>query len=307
MSKINKVIILTPFYYPNVGGAETFAADLVKELSRRYAVRVVTVNWGKQKIWRGINWLGSIRILAELFIKMFGKKADKVYALGLNAGFIARLIGIKYSVTMLALYNFKSKGVLAYLSRIVLNGADKVFVEGQRGKVDLLPLGIAEHKIVKFQHWCDQEVFKPIERNWPELRVLFVGRPIPEKGIGVVRAIEQGLKGKDIKFTYVENVPYKDLPQYYQMADVVLVPSQYDEGYSKVVIEAASCGCAIIASNRGALPEMIQGWGMVIEPKVSSFTITLLELTNKVILKTIQLIALDYARKNFSPKNAQIF
>ena len=36
----NKVLIITPFWKPNIGGAETFAEDLSKALSKKYIVHV---------------------------------------------------------------------------------------------------------------------------------------------------------------------------------------------------------------------------------------------------------------------------
>jgi len=44
----------------------------------------------------------------------------------------------------------------------------------------------------------------------------------------------------------------------YLEADVCVIPSLWEEPFGRVVVEAAYNGCALIASNRGGIPEIIQ-------------------------------------------------
>lgn len=310
-----KILILTPFFAPNVGGAETFAEGLYFEIAKRHDTVVCTINWGKQKLWRGMNWAEGIKICLILGYKALRLrklfKFDIGYALGLNSALIGLLLKkwfkIKLFIVLLALYDFDLKPIwFKWICRYIFKQADKIFVEGETGKADIINL-TQENKIIKFQHWCDQERFKPIERNWPELRILFVGRPIPEKGIHIIKEVERQLQGKEIKFVYIQDMPYEDLPEYYQMADVVVVPSLYSEGFSKVVIEAASCGCAIITSDRGALPELVRGWGYISRPTVNGFEVYIMLLRNKNTLLECQERAFFHARNCFTSKNAEMF
>ena len=64
-----------------------------------------------------------------------------------------------------------------------------------------------------------------------------------------------------VDFVYVQNVPNKDLPSYFQMADILVVPSLYDESPNRVVAEGAACGCVIVTSDRGALAEQVKDFG----------------------------------------------
>ncbi len=303
---MEKVLIVTPFYRPNIGGAETFAEDLAKALSKKYIVHVLTVRWSKPVLWEGMNFWKAFRICCNLFgplLKMRIKyKYARVYALGLIPTFLCALLRIRFNSVMLALYDFYKPNFFTWF----LNKADKVFVEGERGELDMFRAGVDYDRIVKFQHWCDQTKFHWVPRNNKNLKVLFVGRPIKIKGIEVVRECEKLTKG--IEYEYVENVPYKDLPKHYQMADVCIVPSLYSEGFSRVVIEAASCGCAVISSNKGALPEMVGPFGRVVEPIPFNFVTILNQLKyNKPALEKLQVSTALYAQENFSEKNADCF
>lgn len=45
--------------------------------------------------------------------------------------------------------------------------------------------------------------------------------------------------------------------QYYPLADLVVVPSEFEEPFGMVAIEAMSCGTPVLATRRGGLPEII--------------------------------------------------
>jgi len=69
----------------------------------------------------------------------------------------------------------------------------------------------------------------------------------------------------------VKGISGPQLIPYYQAADILVVPSQYDEAFGKVVIEALSCGTPVIGTNRGAMPNIITASvGRVVEPTVEN-------------------------------------
>jgi glycosyltransferase involved in cell wall biosynthesis len=70
------------------------------------------------------------------------------------------------------------------------------------------------------------------------------------------------------KIIFVGSVAAEDLPDYYNLADVVILPSlDRSEAFGIVLIEAASCGKPVIASN-------LPGVRSVIEYGVNGFTVT---------------------------------
>jgi glycosyltransferase involved in cell wall biosynthesis len=56
-------------------------------------------------------------------------------------------------------------------------------------------------------------------------------------------------------------IPAPDLPKLYRSADVFLIGSKY-EGFGLPLLEAMSCGCAVVCSNGGSLAE-VAGMGAV--------------------------------------------
>lgn len=303
---MEKALIITPFFAPNRGGAETFAEDLAKALSKKYLVHVCTIKWTKPIIWEGMDFRKALVLAYKLFfplLKMNLKyKYKKVYALGLIPTFLCWLFRMKFSSIMLALYDFKKPNLFTRM----LNNAENVFVEGERGRNDMLSLGIPYERIKKFQHWCDQTRFFWKERANERLKVVFVGRPIKIKGKHIVEECETMTKGID--YEYIENVPYEDLPKHYQMADVCIIPSLYSEGFSRVVIESASCGCAVLTSDKGALPELVEGFGKCVSPTAKNFMnqLNLLKIRKKELEK-VQINTAIYAQENFNVKNAEVF
>lgn len=339
-----KILIIAPFFPPNVGGAETFAYNLAKELSRDndisvlafqpmngqkaayYEVadyiEVVRIDWpfNPGKIWQGT----SIKNFLLVFPKMLywailwqkRRKFAMVLANGLISCAVASLLrfwGVKGRGGILhAFYGFKGRNALfKAFTRVLLSGIDKLFVEGELVRQDLIDIRIPESRLAMYCHWCDQTKFRPpAKRNNKKMVVLCTGRlDLPEKGIHIIKYVEAGLKEKEIEFVYIENVPHEVMPKYFQMADVVVVPSLYAESYPIVVIEAASSGCAIITTDKGALPELTKGFGWIAEEDyiINFKNIILMFYENKDALKIAQKQSYEYALKHFSPRNAEIF
>lgn len=334
-----RILILTPFFPPNIGGVETFCKNLVKELSKQYNTQVCTIDWGKQKLFQGTGIKQFLdvfpKLLPKFLIMLEDTKFDIVHVQGFNAACMGALFkkayGYKLYVTTHALYDFKDKGRLfRYFAKKILNSADKIFVEGDMVEQDILTLGIVKNKVFKYCHWCDQEVFKPNDlarasviaqisqetaqgsMNSTQLVILCAGRlNMAEKGAWIVKAVEKELQGKEIKFVYAQGIPHEDMPKYFQMADICIIPSVYSESFPIVAIEAASCGCTLMVTDKGSLPELIKDFGSIAGESagyVWGFKEMILEYyNNREALKINQQKTFEYAKEHFSPKNAEVF
>jgi glycosyltransferase involved in cell wall biosynthesis len=63
-----------------------------------------------------------------------------------------------------------------------------------------------------------------------------------------------------------------DILNYYQIANIVVMPSLCEEAAGKVAMEGMACGKAIICSNGGGLPEYVTNDCGVIVERGDSFT-----------------------------------
>ena len=65
--------------------------------------------------------------------------------------------------------------------------------------------------------------------------------------------------------------------------DVLIIPSR-NEGFPNVCIEAQACGCPVVGSNAGGIPEAIGEGGLIVDDTANfekDFADTVIELLNK--------------------------
>src|SRR5438034_5588275 len=179
--------------------------------------------------------------------------------------------------------------------RLIAQGADRIICASEGEKDMLLGLyGVPSQLVRVVPCGVDIERFRPLDCSRVRRRlgippkervVLFVGRIEPLKGIDVLlravshldgefRVLVIGGDGKDVsrkselsalaaelsiadKVTFLDAVPHRDLPLYYNAADVCVVPSYY-ESFGLVAVEAMACGVPVIASRVGGLRETVQ-------------------------------------------------
>jgi len=375
MSDKHGVLILSPFYEPNIGGVETHLKDLTNYLRRvgRYRVYVLTYQPlttkskgasfekdGDVEI-RRIPWIGynlfhkleSYPVLEFLYITpwlflntiffMFKHQChiSIIHAQGFNAAFIGRFISAvfktKLIVSIHAIYNLKPSSVFAKLIRRILEKANKVLTLSVASKKELVKIGLSPDSIDVYTYWVDQKVFKPLNRlevkkrvGWDgKFIVLFVGRFIEIKGMNILLEAARNIN-KEIYFAFIGDGPLSayikeasvrfsnvmfigrvnnhSLPLYYNAADMVCVPSKYEEGFGRVILEALSCGTPVLASNRGGVPEALdERVGICIDPTADNLRHvikTLYQTSEK--LQQMQSQCREYALASFSEKNAEL-
>lgn len=161
-----------------------------------------------------------------------------------------------------------------------------------------LPLHLQE-RIRVVPNGCDVLKFSPGADRLPgPMRVMFLGRTIPEKGADVLLRAARQLGGADVEFSIVGShgfdptaplTPYErqlrnlaslvpaavtfepfvnrqELPKVLRQADVLVVPSRWAEPFALTVAEGMASGLSVVASRIGGIPEVIGDAGILFDP-----------------------------------------
>jgi len=200
---------------------------------------------------------------------------------------------------------YKARDILYlnFMLPIYLRRATKTIVVSNKSKDDLVKFtGVSESKLVVV-HMAAEDIFsQPLELgfmekvktkyNLPLPFILHVGVIYPGKNIErVIQALAklrekfphklvlvggfrwkyaeifnliEKLKLKD-KVIMIEWISHTELRVLYKLADLLLFPSFY-ESFGIPVLEAMACGCPVITSSSGAMPEIAGEAALLVKP-----------------------------------------
>ncbi|MDO8528912.1 MAG: glycosyltransferase family 4 protein [Nanoarchaeota archaeon] len=193
-----------------------------------------------------------------------------------------------------------------------IKNADALIAVSKNLKEEVLQnYPVEEEKIHYIPNGVDLELFKQDTNCQQDKVVLYVGRFSLEKGIDIVFKIADKLlkKNKEAKFTMVasdKNIPksleklsrkfsellkkYPDrftwyretlnrieLSKLYNDSLIYIQPSRY-ESFGLCILEAMACGKAVIASNKGGIPDVVENAGIIIPLNKNLFINNILKL-----------------------------
>lgn len=276
---------------PHLGGV-TFvtygdASDL--EFSARLdGIQIVCNRWRLPPHWyqRFLTYFPASWHRGKTIVKsnqMAGADLALAVASRLGKPFIARC-GYLYSDFIEK--DFGPKSVQASravaLETLVFGKADRIVLttEAMRQTV-MRRYSVAPQKIriipnyVKTDHFAPRES-QDVAKNHGQFRILFVGRLKEQKnlftlfhavaqidvelwlvGDGPLKTeLENLAKKNHINVRFFGNVPHDDLPHIMWQADLFILPSHY-EGHPKALLEAMSCGMAVIGTHVPGIREVI--------------------------------------------------
>lgn len=339
----NIVLTYSPITTPNVSwkASETFGKN---SLARRFSW-VGSNLFHRLEKYPFINLFYITPYLlfrSMVWLFLHQPKVTAIHSHGINGAiigiFLKRIFRIpRHIISIYSYYdnvpinNFSSRFMVA-----ILNATDKVLTQSKQSVKQLVSLGVKSDKIAIYRHWIDLEQFRPIDKEKlrrkfkieKKFSVVFVGRMIPPKGATLLAKVATQMP--EINFLFVGqgpdysaleklskshknirlfgNVPYDKLHFYYNLADVFCIPSLYNEGWGRVIMEALACGLPVVASNKGAIPEVVdESVAIVVEPTEKNLRRSIEKLyDDRKFFEKLKKNSAKFSRLKYSPKSVRL-
>ncbi len=178
-------------------------------------------------------WLG----VSKIYLRFFYNKADLVLAVAPKVKSELEKIGVRQRIEI-----FPNP-----INTLVFKRDAKLRILGRKrfglNKDNRVILGVGQVQPRK-----DIEDFIKIAGQLPEFTFLWVGSK-PFRGVTAgSETFDQLLSTSPKNFILFGGVPYAEMPEIYNAADIFFLPS-YQENASMAIIEAASCGLPLMLRN----------------------------------------------------------
>ena len=326
-----KLIIVTPYFPPHIGGVENYAYNIAKGLKEEYNWEIVVMTSNHEEKKYKEKKIDGIKIyLLPRWFKISNTPINPLWYFQIKriiknerpdiinshtpVPFISdvalRVRGkTKYVLTYhndllksSKILNFLCKMYYLILENKTIGLSDRIIVTTELYARKSIYLSKYKEKLDFIPPGVDIEKFKPlkIKKTDKTKNILFVGvldREHNYKGLeylieatAIVKIKIPNLtlnivgRGNNIDFykkcvkenSLSENVIFHDsvsdnkLPGYYQMADLLVLPSYNNsEGFGIVLIEAGACAIPVIGTTVGGIPHVIidNNTGILVPPK----------------------------------------
>jgi glycosyltransferase involved in cell wall biosynthesis len=241
-----KVLIISPFSKPDLGGVESHLEKLTTYLCEKKEISVILVTYmpltsnlrppkyekkGNLEIirmpWFGKGWfrklepyfpLNMVYLFPGLFYRCFflyvkrHAEFDVIHAHGFISGAIAKILNKikpkRIVISTHAIYSLVPGTLRANLFKWLLSGFDKVLAVGEPSLLEILAIGIPKEKVCVHPNWVDLSQYDMSKRD--EARISFGFDPTDFIALFVGRMI--GIKGElvllDVAKTTAENIKF---------------------------------------------------------------------------------------------------
>lgn len=197
-----KILIICPFFPPNIGGVESHLEELTKILAKKkFMTTVLTYKplttrvkkylaverkdnlaiyrfwwWGvgifdKLTPWPMLQFLyivPGLLIRSVVFCLSHRGDFDIVHCHGLAAsviGMVIKKIWLKKKLIISTHYIYQKltpKSIYAKVFKYIFDKADQILTVSQKSSQELIKIGLKQEKIKQFYHWLDPDEFRKV-------------------------------------------------------------------------------------------------------------------------------------------------
>lgn len=220
MASVKGILIISPFFSPNIGGVESHLDDLVTELNqkkvksfvltysplttkttyisneKRGYCQIIRFKWFGHQLFPKLEKypiLDFLYLTPYLLIRSFiwlisnQHRISIIHSQGFNGAFIgnflAKIFNKKHLCSTHAIYE-NINGFSRYLTVSVLSNTEHILCLSNKSQIQLVQWGIDPNKVSLYRYWINLKKFLPALPP-KKISFLFVGRLITKKGINV--------------------------------------------------------------------------------------------------------------------------
>ena len=297
-----KILFIAPRYSGGIGGHAYRVAEKLKESGHDVELMHIP--------HISIKKLKNPSFVLFGIVKAFLKKEsyDIVHAFNVPSAFVMKYIKAKkkilsvhgvYSDQIELLHSNQISSLVSSKEKQVLEWADALTTDSIKVKIDY-----KEKLNLEVTHLSAPLDFVKL-KNIPVVprlqnQVLYLGRNSFEKGIDILKSVEDKI---DAKIIYCTNVSWEEAMIELQRSSILIIPSRI-ESIPQTIKEAYYFKTPVIATNVGGIPEIITNneTGILIPSENSSALIDSVNslLSDNLRIKTLTNNAHEFVTKNYS-------
>ncbi len=164
-------------------------------------------------------------------------------------------------------------------------------------KINLMFIGRL-HKIKGVRYLL--QAIPMIKERIKNIKLTIVGEGEEEKRLkNFSQMLINSNKINHSEIEFVGSVPHEKIPEYLQMADILILPS-LSEGLPVVILEAMAMGVPVVATNVGGVPLIVKNGenGIIVAPKNSrELALAVIDILTVHNITRMRAMAIEHAKK----------
>ena len=292
------------FYIPHKDKAEELLL-IDKNFSsiEQERIKFIPVEWPRERKYPGHYVVENYNYSKQIFKQLNTQKKNYsfIYAKGFSGWYILRMKkkGIQFPTVGVKFHGYEmfqiSPSIKYFFEKLLLQwpvkwnniNADYVFSYGGKITNIVKEIGVRDEQIIEIptgidESWLNDTSTEGINKR---LQFVFIGRYERRKGIQELNDVIELIQNHNyFTFHFIGPIPYKKqikseniiyhgtvmdqerIKLILQQSDVLVCPS-FSEGMPNVIMEAMASGCAIIATDVGAVRDQVDDEnGFLIKP-----------------------------------------